>query len=148
VSYWNRVHGAEARRLLNPAVVTGSSVQGIPGSRSMTLWCKFGRHSVSPHRIENEGIYFSRCRDCGVDLIARVSETRWTVVPEGYAVRWRSPPNPVCIEKAERNRFIEVVEDLAVARFRPLPVAEDLEFEWEDRQRSLPPGTGSHHSAD
>jgi hypothetical protein len=55
----------------------------------MAIWCKLGRHNVTPTVIHNEATYFTRCHDCGVDLIAASGEDPWQPVPSGYTVRWR-----------------------------------------------------------
>lgn len=52
------------------------------------MFCMGGYHRVDPAAAWNDGIGFSRCLRCGVELVQRPG-ARWTPVPRGYAVVWR-----------------------------------------------------------
>ena len=52
----------------------------------MDIFCKLGKHRAEPSDRWNDGYYFSRCADCGIDLIRRTA--RWRAVPKGYRVVW------------------------------------------------------------
>ena len=55
----------------------------------MKIWCKFGKHSATPAMARNQSTYFTKCSDCGADLIARSPKEPWRPVPHGFTVRWR-----------------------------------------------------------
>ncbi|WP_416464972.1 hypothetical protein [Sphingomonas sp. VDB2] len=52
------------------------------------MFCIGGYHRADPAAAWNDGIGFSRCLGCGVELVQRPG-ARWTPVPRGYAVVWR-----------------------------------------------------------
>jgi hypothetical protein len=54
----------------------------------MRLLCTVGRHQPNHARIYNDGLYFSACDRCGVDLIQRPAQP-WRTVPKGHAVVWK-----------------------------------------------------------
>jgi hypothetical protein len=56
----------------------------------MGILCRLGQHYPSPQMRSNAGVSFSRCRDCGCDLILAASG--WRPVPRGYRIVWRSGP--------------------------------------------------------
>ena len=53
----------------------------------MSILCRLDMHRAVPSNIWNEGFYFSRCSDCGCDMIGRGG--KWQRVPRGYRVVWR-----------------------------------------------------------
>ncbi|WP_420143093.1 hypothetical protein [Sphingobium sp.] len=53
-----------------------------------TMLCMLGHHRADRAAIWNGGIGFSRCADCGLDMVRRPG-ARWTRVPRGHAVVWR-----------------------------------------------------------
>lgn len=54
----------------------------------MKLRCLALRHPAGAATF-NEGLYFSACRHCGVDLI-RHRGAGWQPVPRGFRVAWRA----------------------------------------------------------
>src|SRR3712207_1807022 len=54
----------------------------------MTLLCRLWRHAATPSEIWNAGLFFSRCRRCGHDMVRR-PEQAWKPVPRGQHVVWR-----------------------------------------------------------
>lgn len=70
----------------------------------MRLWCKIGWHAAQDGGRWNRGLYFSRCRHCGRDLI-RTANGRWQE-PRGYRVVWATPgkaslPHPTSADTPE-----------------------------------------------
>ena len=53
----------------------------------MSILCRLDMHRAVPSNIWNDGFYFSRCSDCGCDMIGRGG--KWQRVPRGYRVVWR-----------------------------------------------------------
>ena len=53
----------------------------------MNISCRLGRHRALATERWNDGYYFSRCENCGIDLIRR--RERWRPVPKGYRVVWK-----------------------------------------------------------
>jgi hypothetical protein len=54
----------------------------------MKLRCLALRHPAGTVTL-NEGLYFSTCRHCGIDLI-RQRGAAWQPVPRGFRVAWRA----------------------------------------------------------
>lgn len=54
----------------------------------MSLFCRLGRHSAGPRKVWNNGYYFSRCSECGSDLISK-SGRKWRAAPIGMKVVWK-----------------------------------------------------------
>ncbi|MBA4089097.1 MAG: hypothetical protein C0494_00715 [Sphingobium sp.] len=52
------------------------------------MFCILGYHRADPAAAWNDGIGFSRCLGCGVELVQR-PRAGWSPVPRGYAVVWR-----------------------------------------------------------
>lgn len=53
----------------------------------MSLLCRLGKHRPASVRTWNDGLHFSRCVACGVDLVRGPGQ--WRPAPPGTRVVWR-----------------------------------------------------------
>lgn len=84
----------------------------------MRARCIFG-HAATGGGIRNQGFQFSRCRNCGRDLVR--SRRAWRRVPTGFRVVWRLvKPQPTPIDPAQLRLDLPVAGlALAIPISRP-----------------------------
>lgn len=107
----------------------------------MRLFCAVGWHRAVLKNRWNGGYYFSRCRNCGRDLV-RAPAGRWHI-PEGYRVVWKPAPR-MGVDPSRQVQERQELDHPEKVRSSPTPSATTAAFPascavGEDRPERIPP---------
>jgi hypothetical protein len=73
----------------------------------MSLLCLAGKHVARTGETWNQGLYFSRCRRCGCDMVR--ADKVWETVPPGFRIVWRPVERPEQAGPTQVSRNLPIV---------------------------------------